>query len=138
MPNDAKIGLAVGVALVIAAAVLFKGNPSPDAPASVPADTSPAIPSPHTLPPPPPRKEATRHTVREGDTLTELARRYYGDRSLSLRIFDSNRDRLLSPDRLPPGTVLVIPDPGRAADRGRSGRGEKGVLVRETRAVAAR
>jgi nucleoid-associated protein YgaU len=137
MPNDAKIGLAVGVALVIAAAVLFKGKRSPDAPASVPADTSPAIPSPHTLPPPPPPKEAARHTVREGETLTELARRYYGDRSLALRIFNSNRDRLLSPDRLPAGTVLVIPDLHKGAN-GRSRQGETGDLVREGRVVAVR
>jgi nucleoid-associated protein YgaU len=48
--------------------------------------------------------------VREGETLFGLAQRYYGDGKKSSAIYQVNRNRLDSPDELPPGTVLLIPD----------------------------
>jgi nucleoid-associated protein YgaU len=129
MPNDAKLGLVVGVGLVIAVAVVFfrKDGPALDAAAhSVsPAQAAPAVP------PAPPAGGRTRtvnaqsgirtghtpvpaegrcHTVRPGDTLFSLAQHYYGDRDKFDLIYRSNRGRLESPDSLTPGTVLVIPD----------------------------
>jgi nucleoid-associated protein YgaU len=104
MPNDAKIGLAVGVTLVIAAAVVFQqNNPSAPTASLTPSAVSAPLSSPEL---PRPRQ----HTVQAGETLTEIARRYYGDRSKSLTIYRVNRNRLLSPDRVPAGTVLVLPD----------------------------
>jgi tetratricopeptide (TPR) repeat protein len=48
------------------------------------------------------------HTVRSGDTLAALAQRYYGDRSRSEVIWETNQ---LPPDpRLTAGTVLKIPE----------------------------
>lgn len=48
------------------------------------------------------------HTVRQGDTLASLAVRYYGDRSRSEVIWETNR---LPPNpRLAPGTILKIPE----------------------------
>ncbi len=51
-----------------------------------------------------------RHTVRAGDDLWSLAERFYGNGRDWRRIAEANR-RLLSggPDRLTPGTVLLIP-----------------------------
>ena len=51
-----------------------------------------------------------RHVVQDGDTLMSLAQRYYGDRDHFQTIFHGNREQVHAPDRLTPGTVLVIPD----------------------------
>jgi nucleoid-associated protein YgaU len=127
MPNDAKLGLVVGVGLVIAVAVMFfrKDAPAHDpAPANVKHTLSPeqAFASPAARNRPvaarsgirtastPAPGDARCHTVREGDTLFNLAQHYYGDRTKSDYLFQANRTRLISPESLEPGTVLVIPD----------------------------
>ncbi|MEX2224149.1 MAG: LysM peptidoglycan-binding domain-containing protein [Candidatus Rokuibacteriota bacterium] len=52
--------------------------------------------------------ESITHTVRAGDTLTALAQRYYGDRSRSEVIWETNQ---LPPNpRLAAGTTLKIPE----------------------------
>jgi nucleoid-associated protein YgaU len=60
-------------------------------------------------------KPTTEHprtyTVQKGDTLTKLARLYYGDGRLFTKIYNANRDKLADPaDEIHPGDVLVIPD----------------------------
>ena len=52
---------------------------------------------------------ARTHTVKSGDTLSGLARTYYGKASLFPQIFNANRDKLSDPDRIRAGQVLVIP-----------------------------
>ncbi len=129
MPNDAKLGLVVGVGLVIAVAVLFfrKDSPVPD-PAAANVKPAPAV-QPTTQPAPaapaarnrpvvahsgirtastPAPGEARCHTVQEGETLFKLAQHYYGDPGMSKYLLRANR--LSSPDSLEPGTVIVIPD----------------------------
>jgi nucleoid-associated protein YgaU len=104
MPNDAKLGLVVGVVLVIGIAVVFfRKEESP---------ANPRIVGEIRAEPRVPRKPANlvRHTVREGDTLFSLAQEYYKDDRRFVDIFQANRDALASPTRLTPGTVLVIPD----------------------------
>lgn len=49
------------------------------------------------------------HTVRDGDTLGDLAERYYGDARRYRDIYDANRSALQHPEVLPIGTKLVIP-----------------------------
>ena len=49
------------------------------------------------------------HTVRPGETLASIARRYFGDPSKDLKIFDANRDRMNDPDQILPGQQLLIP-----------------------------
>jgi nucleoid-associated protein YgaU len=122
MPNDARLGLVLGVGLVIAVAVVFfrkevAGDPAADAgkapPAVTPSPADPAATRPAdartTARDSDAAAGARRHTVREGDTLTSLAKRYYGDEAKSAAIFRVNRAVLTSPDELPPGTDLVIP-----------------------------
>ena len=126
MPNDAKLGLVVGVGLVIAVAVLFFRKEAPDGapggepvpagivrpypPSPLPSGTmraAPARPAGRTTEP----TGARRHTVREGDTLFSLARGYYGDAERFGEIYRANRDVLQEPDPLPVGAELVIPGP---------------------------
>lgn len=59
----------------------------------------------------PPRRytPVKRHTVRDGDTLADLAKRYYGDDKLAAALYDANRGVLRDPELLPIGAVLTIP-----------------------------
>lgn len=57
-----------------------------------------------------------RHRVEDGDTLTKLAVRYLGRAEAYHRIYEHNRDVLASPDLLPIGAVLIIPQRSAAAD----------------------
>jgi hypothetical protein len=131
MPNDAKLGLVVGVGVVIAVAFVFFRK---EAGASVQLPngaTAAAVNSPkdaaadagrgsgqpvkaessgqtlgtisQTIP------TVRRHTVQAGDSLIGLAEKYYGDRDKSELIFQANREVLQNADELAPGTRLVIP-----------------------------
>ncbi len=135
MPNDAKLGLVIGVGLVIAVAVVFfrrdevTAQPSADpAGAATAVNPTPAAAAPQ--PPPasrgqfrPARAQTAirtaearepdalprQHTVRAGDTLFGLAQRYYGDGDRFVDLYRANRNVLKRPDALEPGTVLLIP-----------------------------
>ena len=45
-----------------------------------------------------------------GDTLSKIAKTYYGDASLYKRIYEANKDKLKDPDTIVPGQVLVVPE----------------------------
>jgi nucleoid-associated protein YgaU len=110
VPNDAKLGLVVGVGLVIAVAVVFfrKDTTAADPPTATNVSPTPAA----TPGAPTPAKPAAqrKHTVQEGETLFSLAEHYYGDGRKYNTIFRANRNQLDSADEVPPGTVLIIPD----------------------------
>jgi nucleoid-associated protein YgaU len=55
------------------------------------------------------RASAREHVVAEGETLTRLAERYYGDAARADAIYRANRDRIRDPERLHAGQTLVIP-----------------------------
>ena len=130
MPNDAKLGLVAGVGLVIVVAVIFfhrdLAATTPFHPEQAATSVNPDVP----VPPPAPRSQfrqakartmtritpagqsvpvEMRHTIREGDTLSTLAQRYYADGSQATVIFEANRDVLKTPDALTPGTAITIP-----------------------------
>src|SRR5262249_6266543 len=124
--NDAKVGLVIGVGLVIAVAVVFfrkelleRGTSEDRAPASVGNPPAPPLaPNGQRRGVPvrptswPKQESARRHTVAEGETLYGLAERYYGDGERFIDLYQANRQVLKRPDRLEPGTVLEIPDLG--------------------------
>ena len=49
------------------------------------------------------------HTVRSGDTLSAIAKTYYGSPSKYHVIFEANKPMLSDPDKIYPGQVLRIP-----------------------------
>jgi uncharacterized protein YidB (DUF937 family) len=49
------------------------------------------------------------YTVASGDSLSKIAKRFYGDANQWRRIFDANRDQLENPDLIHPGQELKIP-----------------------------
>jgi 5'-nucleotidase/UDP-sugar diphosphatase len=136
MPNDAKLGLVIGVGLVMVVAVIFfrrdlttspaaaDNVASPPAAAKVvpPGKSPPAVPEDRPVRAKPSSQTGEvagtgptlrRHTVREGETLFDLARHYYGDAERCTDLIKANREVLERPDELKPGTVLVIPDLGK-------------------------
>lgn len=53
--------------------------------------------------------EPTLYIVRKGDTLEKIAEKFYGDGKRWRRIYNANRDRMTSPNRIYEGQQLVIP-----------------------------
>ena len=51
------------------------------------------------------------HTVKGGDTLSKIAKAYYGKAGQYMDIFNANKDQLSNPDVIKPGQVLKIPAP---------------------------
>jgi len=49
------------------------------------------------------------HTVRYGDTLANIAERYYGDQNLYAFIYQHNKRNIDNINQLHPGMTLVIP-----------------------------
>lgn len=49
------------------------------------------------------------HMVAKGDTLSALAKKYYGDGNKYMKIFDANKDQLKDPDKIQVGQKLRIP-----------------------------
>ena len=50
------------------------------------------------------------HEVVAGDTLSKIAKQFYGDASKYPKIFEANRDQLKDPDLIKPGQKLKIPE----------------------------
>ncbi|NMM89750.1 peptidoglycan-binding protein LysM [Rhodococcus sp. SRB_17] len=55
--------------------------------------------------------EAQYHDVVSGDTLSAIAKKYYGDASKYPKIFEANQPMLTHPDKIYPGQKLRIPPP---------------------------
>ena len=53
--------------------------------------------------------QAKMYTVVSGDTLSKIAKEYYGDASKYPTIFEANKPMLKNPDLIYPGQVLRIP-----------------------------
>ena len=56
-----------------------------------------------------PAPEAQYHTVVRGDTLSAIAKKFYGNANKYPVIFEANKPMLQDPDRIYPGQVLRIP-----------------------------
>ena len=50
------------------------------------------------------------HVVEKGDTLSAIAKKYYGKANAYMKIFEANKDVLTDPDKIKPGQKLRIPD----------------------------
>ncbi len=55
------------------------------------------------------RKAPSYYTIRKGDTLIQLARRFYGDPAKWKEIWDLNRNKISDPNRIYPGTEIQLP-----------------------------
>jgi nucleoid-associated protein YgaU len=51
----------------------------------------------------------TIYEVAAGDTLSKIAKKFYGDAGQYMRIFEANQDQLTDPDKIKAGQKLRIP-----------------------------
>ncbi len=51
-----------------------------------------------------------RHTVKSGESLSKIAKHYYGDPMKYKKIFEANTNILKNPDVIHPDQVLIIPN----------------------------
>ena len=56
-----------------------------------------------------PEDEAQYYTVVKGDTLSKIAKEYYGNANAYPKIFEANKPMLSHPDKIYPGQTLRIP-----------------------------
>ncbi|MBB6560581.1 nucleoid-associated protein YgaU [Acidovorax soli] len=56
-----------------------------------------------------PEPEAQYHDVVRGDTLSAIAKKFYGDANKYPKIFEANKPMLTHPDKIYPGQKLRIP-----------------------------
>lgn len=49
------------------------------------------------------------YTVKSGDSLSKIAKQFYGDAKKWPQIFEANRDQITNPDMIKPGQTLRIP-----------------------------
>jgi len=137
MQKDLKIGFALGLVLIASVLLWLATRPSlspiarmspiPDA---VPAekyfeqsnekdttDNQPPVISPQPELPDSTKYEQIEkiktqkfHIVLEKETLSSISQKYYGSAGNWKKILDSNRDVIKDPNKLIPGTKLIIPD----------------------------
>ena len=50
------------------------------------------------------------YTVTAGDSLSKIAKNFYGNAGQYMKIFDANKDKLTDPDKIKVGQELIIPD----------------------------
>src|SRR3954454_11589485 len=50
------------------------------------------------------------YTVKSGDSLSKIAKEYYGNAGDFMKIFEANRDKLQDPNKIQPGQELAIPE----------------------------
>jgi nucleoid-associated protein YgaU len=55
------------------------------------------------------RPKSEMYTVKSGDTLSGIAKEFYGEANKYHQIFEANRPMLEDPDKIYPGQVLRIP-----------------------------
>ena len=63
-----------------------------------------SLPAPAPEAPP-----AQTYTVKGGDSLSKIAKQFYGDAGKYMKIFEANRDQLSDPNRIDVGQELTIP-----------------------------
>lgn len=62
-----------------------------------------------SLPAPAEPPVAQKYTVQPGDSLSKIAKQFYGDASAYMKIFDANKDQLDDPNKINAGQELSIP-----------------------------
>lgn len=137
MPKDLKIGMLLGLVLVMAVMLWLSIGPglSPKAriqhlrnvatvqensgsPNNHPTNSSAAIQPDSTIYSAghPTVEQAGKiktqkfHIIRQGETLSEISHKYYGSANKWRMILDANRNEIEDVSKLKPGTKIIIPE----------------------------
>ncbi len=62
-----------------------------------------------SLPAPAATAAGRKYTVKSGDSLSKIAKEFYGDASQYMKIFEANKDQLDDPNKVQVGQELNIP-----------------------------
>jgi len=62
-----------------------------------------------SLPQPSAARPQRIYTVKPGDSLSKIAKDFYGNANDYMRIFEANKNTLNDPNKIQPGQELVIP-----------------------------
>ena len=73
------------------------------------SDLSADISIDSSLPAPASTAAAQTYSVKSGDTLSKIAKQFYGDAGQYMKIFEANKDKLKDPDQIQVGQELKIP-----------------------------
>ena len=55
-------------------------------------------------------KAGRTYTIAKGDSLSKIAKHFYGDAKQWRKIYEANKDTIKNPDLIFPGQVIKIPD----------------------------
>ena len=84
-------------------------RPVPPPEATTPAGTETAKTTEANKTTPTTAAKPKTYTVQKGDTLSEIARRFYGNTSKWKDIYNANKAKISDPDKVKIGTVLTLP-----------------------------
>jgi nucleoid-associated protein YgaU len=65
--------------------------------------------APRTSAPQQPSTPSREYTIKSGDSLSKIAKQYYGNAGEWRKIYQANRDKIKDPDMIHPGQKIVIP-----------------------------
>ena len=96
------------------------------APVPAPSDweEEPSAPPAPVRPKPAEVRSPSTYVVQKGDTLEKIAKKLYGDPNQWRQIYNANKDKLASPNRIYSGQKLVIPPSEKETSRRRGGEGD--------------
>ena len=78
--------------------------------AKAPSDKKPKEPKkPSTSKPQKPKNKTKVHTVKKGDTLWDISKKYYGKPELWTKLYKANKSNIKNPHWIYPGQKFVIP-----------------------------
>jgi nucleoid-associated protein YgaU len=150
MQKDLKIGMILGLVLVVAAMLWLFAGPAispqtkilnlqggpetasapemndllegPDPASQIKNESSPASEESQDEEPPPDEPQWKKHLldekiktqrfhiIREGETLSEISRRYYDSSRKWQKILDANKNTINDVNKIKPGTKIIIPE----------------------------
>jgi nucleoid-associated protein YgaU len=55
-------------------------------------------------------KAGRTYTITKGDSLSKIAKQFYGDAKQWKKIYEANKETIKNPDLIFPGQVIKIPD----------------------------
>jgi len=116
-PNDLRVGMVLKIPVDVA-----ETSRPPARPPQQPTPLKPAVPVK-----PPAEAPPLTHTVKRGDSLSNLALQYLGNSERYMEIFEANADIMKTPNALQLGMTLKIPNARVASDRAASGGGSQPV-----------
>lgn len=65
---------------------------------------------PSMAPAKPAAPETKTYTVQAGDSLSKIAKQFYGNANAYVKIFEANKDKISDPNKIQVGQVLNIPN----------------------------